>query len=248
MSVAAQIPNAAEVPELTQTRSLKPPTGIREPVKVNIYERMAKSNAQLMPIFPYDEAGTMVPCGAMLYGGSDREHGQFFHWNTVSEVLVSWGTHEAMIPAGAIMATQPFHGVNSFLKDERNPEAYALATITQRQSDEPGQREALTAKCQKCRKDLLVHEYDAPPAGAPDHDPERFGHADDVVRQFPTQVAGVEFVEMRNSEAGLECQACGFVNPEFPTKPWGWGRLVNQTRVANAAYRALRDSDTKGGG
>ena len=246
MSIVEEARQTARIPELTETSNLRPPTGEREPLKVNIYERMSKSNAQLMPIFPYDEAGTMVPCGAMLYGGEERPHGHFFHWNTVSEVLVSWGTHDAMIPSGAIMATQPFHGVNSFLRTETDPNAYALVTITQRQSDEAGQREALTAKCQNCRKNLIVHEYDAGPFGAPDHDPERFGRADDVYRQFSTQVGGVEFVEMRNSEEGRTCKECGFVNAEFPTAPWGWDRLVNQTRVANAAYHSLQGSG-KGG-
>ncbi len=247
MAVTTADRDLAKVPELTETSKLKPPTGVREPIKVNIYERMAKGNAQLMPIFPYDEAGTMVPCGAMLYGGADRPHGQFFHWNTVSEVLVAWGTNDAMIPSGSIMATQPLHGVNSFLKDEKDPNAYALATITQRQSAEVGQRERLAAKCQNCKKDLVVHEYGAPPAGAPDHDAERFGHADDIVRQFPTQVAGVEFTDMRNSDEGRTCDECGFVNPAFPTNPWGWDRLVNQTRVANAAFHALQASDSKSG-
>jgi hypothetical protein len=241
MSITTGDVGVTAVPELTETSNLKPPTGVREPVKVNVYERMSKSNAQLMPIFPYTESGTIVPCGAMLYGGPDRPHGQFFHWNTVSEVLVAWGTNGAMIPPSSIMATQPFHGVNSFLKDEKNPESYSLVTITQRQSDDVGQREALTAKCQQCKKDLVVHEYGSGPAGTADHDPERFGRGDDFIEQFPTLAASTEFVEIRNSDR--TCKECGFENPEFPTNAWGWDRMVNQTRVANAAYHALRACD-----
>jgi hypothetical protein len=237
-------PKVATLPELRETSELKPPTGAREPVKVNIYERMAKCNAQLVPIFPYDDAGSMVPCGALLYGGPDRPHGHFFHWNTVSEVLTSWGANGAMIPAGAIMATQPFHGVNSFLKDETDPESYVLATIIQRQSDEEGQREALSARCQRCKKEIVLHDYAAPPLGAPDHDPNQFGREDDVVSQFPTLWASSAFVSMRND--ARVCAECGHDNGIFGTETWGWYRLVQQTTKVNAAYHSLKPAAEQG--
>ncbi|MFD0790250.1 hypothetical protein ACFQ0P_07570 [Microbacterium insulae] len=195
-----------------------------------------------MPIFPYDGAGVMVPCGAMLYGGPGRTHHHFFHWNTVSELLVSWGTNEAMIPTGSLMATQPFHGVNSFLRDETKEGTFALVTITQRQSSEAGQSEALTAKCAKCKKDLVKFEYGSAPEGAPDHDPNAFGDETDVFPQFSTQWGGVEFVRIRNSDDVRVCANCGHENEIFDLRPWGWDRLVGQTRVSNAAFHALAGS------
>ena len=242
MSIVVENAEVGALPEIAPTRHVKPPTGEREPLKVSIYESMAKSNAQLMPIFPYDEAGAMVPCGAMLYGGEDRFHGHFFHWNTVSEILVAWGSSDAMIATGSFMATQPFHGVNSFLKDEKKDGAFALVTITQRQSSEAGQREALTAKCASCKKDLIKFEYDSAPLGAPDYDATAFGDADDVFRQFSTQWGGVEFVKLRNSDEVRVCANCGHENYLFDLKPWGWDRLYNQTKISNAAYHALQTS------
>ena len=245
MSTIVDSPERTALPEISRSRHIPPPTGEREPLKVSVYERMSKSNAQLQPIFPYDGAGVMVPCGAMLYGGEEMSYGHFFHWNTESELLASWGTNEAMIPTGALMATQPFHGVNSFLRNEKNPEAYALVTITQRQSSEPGQREALSARCEKCKQDLVKYEYDAAPPGAPDFDPAAFGKPDDVFRQFSTQFGSEEFIRRRNSDEGRTCANCGHVNYVFDMHPWGWDRFVAKTTVTNAAYHALKNAADK---
>ncbi|MEJ7635522.1 hypothetical protein [Aeromicrobium sp.] len=242
MSLVVDTPGAAVLPEIAATRHVEPPSGEREPLKVSIYERMSKSNAQLMPIFPYDEAGAMVPCGAVLYGGADRTHPHFFHWNTVSELLVAWGSNEAMIASGSLMATQPFHGVNSFLRDEKKEGTFALVTITQRQSSEAGQREALTAKCESCKKDILRFEYESAPHGAPDFEAAAYTEADDVFRQFSTQWGGVEFVRQRNSDAVRICEHCGHENSVFEMSAWGWDRMVSQTSVANAAYQSLKAS------
>lgn len=239
MSVVDESPAGTVLPEIAPTRHVEPPTGEREPLKVNIYERMSKSNAQLIPIFPYDDAGAVVPCGAVLYGGAERSHPHFFHWNTVSELLVAWGSNEAMIATGALMATQPFHGVNSFLRDEKKEGTFALVTITQRQSCEAGQREALTAKCESCKKDILKFEYDSAPYGAPDFEASTYTAPDDLVRQFSTQWGGAEFAKLRNSDEVRICQHCGHENSLFEMSAWGWDRMVNQTSVANAAARSL---------
>ncbi|MGC0239417.1 hypothetical protein [Arthrobacter sp. SD76] len=212
---------------------------------MNVYERISKQVAQLVPIFPYDDAGAVVPCAAIMWGG--REHGHYFHWNTVSEVVVCWGSNEAMLTTGQIMATQKYHGVNSFLKDETNPDAYVMVTVTQRQSTEAGQREAMVAKCQGCKKEMLRHEYAAGPHGAPDFDPERFGRADDVFRQFSTQVGSSEFADMRNSDEGRTCSECGYVNAPLPIDPWNWGRQVQQTRLVNSGFHAMRVLAEKAG-
>jgi hypothetical protein len=228
------------LPAMEPTRRIPAPNGKREPLKANIYERMSKAAANLIPIFPYDEAGTMVPCGTVMFGGEGRDHGHFFHANSISEVLVTFGSHEAMLASGAIMATQKVHGVNSFLRDHNNPDAFIVATITQRQSEEAGQHEALTANCKNCKKEIVRLEYGAGPAGTPDFDPSRFGKADDKFPQFATLAASSEFVDARNSDEGRTCANCGHVNDLFPEDPWGWRRMVDQTRVVNAAYHELQ--------
>lgn len=228
------------IPAMEATHRIPAPNGKREPLKANIYERMSKAAANLIPIFPYDEAGTMVPCGTVMFGGEGRDHGHFFHANSISEVLVTFGSHEAMLASGAIMATQKVHGVNSFLRDQNNPDAFIVATITQRQSEEAGQHEALTANCKNCKKEIVRLEYGAGPAGAPDFDPSRFGRADDKFPQFATLAASSEFVDARNSDDGRTCTNCGHVNDLFPEDPWGWRRMVDQTRVVNAAHHELQ--------
>ncbi|MGC0239673.1 hypothetical protein [Arthrobacter sp. SD76] len=88
------------LPELRYSRSIKPPAGARAPLKASVFERMGKANTQLVPLFPYTETGSIVPCGALLWGGADRSHGQFFHWNTVNEVTLTWGSHGGMLNTG----------------------------------------------------------------------------------------------------------------------------------------------------
>lgn len=230
----------APLPAMEPTRRIPAPDGRREPMKANVYERMSKAAANLMPIFPYDEAGAIVPCGTVMFGGEGRDHGHFFHTNSISEVLVTFGSHQAMLASGAIMATQKVHGVNSFLRDQNDPNAFIVATITQRQSEESGQHEALHANCKSCKKEIVRIEYGAGPAGAPDFDPTRFGNVDDKFPQFATLAASSEFVDARNSEEGRTCAHCGHVNDPFPEDPWGWRRMVDQTRVVNAAHRELQ--------
>ncbi|WP_063043410.1 hypothetical protein [Nocardia pseudovaccinii] len=239
----SEIAEAVRIPELSATRRIPGPTGKKEPLKINVYERMAKAAAQLMPLFPYEDAGSIVPCGAVMWGGPDKDHGHFFHANTVSEVAVTFGSHEAMLESGSVMATQKYHGVNSFLRDEKNPDAFVLVTVTQLQSTEAGQEEAMVAKCQKCKKEIVRHAYSAAPEGAPDFDPEQFGgREDDVVRQFSTMVGSAEFAEIRNSDAGRTCQNCGHVSTPHNTAAWRWANMVSQTRVVNSAHRALTDA------
>lgn len=246
MSTVIDEPGVAALPAIERSRHVPPPSGPREPLKVSVYERMSKSSAQLMPIFPYDGAGAIVPCGAVLYGGADKSHGHFFHWNTVSELLVAWGCNEGMIPTGSLMATQPFHGVNSFLRDEKVAGTYMLATITQRQSSEAGQREALSAKCEKCKQDILKFEYPAAPEGAPDHDPTAHGGQDgDIFPQFSTMWGSQEFVKMRNSDEVRTCKNCGHENYMFNQTPWGWNVLFEKTTIANDAYRSLEAAARK---
>ena len=231
---------ATTLPTMEPTRRIPPPDGKREPLKANVFERMSKSAANLMPIFPYDDAGAIVPCGTVMFGGREREYGHFFHGNSVSEVCVTFGSLHALLPSGSIMALQKFHGVNSFLRNENDPDAFVVATITQRQSSEEGQHEELVAKCKNCKKEIVRLEYAAGPPSAPDFDPRRFGAADDVYHQFSTMAGSAEFAALRNSEAGRTCTHCGCVNDEFPADPWGWQRTVDQTRVVNAAYHELR--------
>jgi hypothetical protein len=225
--------------DIEDTRRIPPPDPDREPLKVNVYERMAKAAAQLMPLFPYDSAGAIVPCGAVLTGGPDKEYGHFFHWNSVNEVVVTYGANSAMLAPGQIFVTQQLHGVNSFLRDEKDAEAFAVMVITQHQSSSGDQKEAVIARCKQCKAELVRHSYDATPHGLPGYDAERYGGETDPIRQFATLYASTEFVALRNSDEGRTCAECGHVNAVFPAERWGWERQVEQTRAVSAAYHSL---------
>ncbi len=221
------------------------PNPSREPIKVNVYERMSAAANQLLPLFPYDDAGSIVPCGAVLWGGPDLEYGHFFHGNSVAEVVVVYGSNQSLLSSGQIFATQPLHGVNSFLRDEKDPQAFAVMTITQHQNEGGDQREYLIARCKGCKAELVRVDYDSTPHGVEGFDPFRFGGApDDRVRQFATTAGSEEFTYRRNSDEGRTCDGCGMVNDVFPTHQWGWARQVRQTRVVNDAHRALLEEGT----
>ena len=112
-------------------------------MKVNLFERMKAGNCQLMPLFPYEDADSLVPAGAIFRGEPGAEFGQFFHFNTVDEVAHVFGANGALLQTGQIYATQPLHGVNSFLKDPTNPDNFLVIAVTQHQRASGPQNEAV---------------------------------------------------------------------------------------------------------
>jgi hypothetical protein len=175
----------------------------------------------------------------VLIGGPDKAYGHFFHWNTMDEVTVVYGSKGCLLNTGQIMANQNLHGVNSFLRDEKDPEAFSVIVVTQRQTEEGDQKERMIARCKQCKAEIVRHDYDSTPYGLDGYNPERHGCEDDRVRMFSIALASVEFAGIRNSEQGRTCAACGHVNEPFPTALWGWERKVAQIRAVNAAHREL---------
>jgi hypothetical protein len=142
---------------------IPPPRQDRPPLKTNILERLQVGNCQLMPLFPYLDEDALVPCGAIFRGAPGAEWGQFFHQNSVDEVIQAFGAEGATLQTGSIYVTQPLHGVNSFLKKPENPDAFLVLIITQRQSAGDEQKEAIVYRCGKCHEIRLKHEYNATP-------------------------------------------------------------------------------------
>ena len=233
--MSTETETAVEAP----SRRIPPPSGDKEILKANIYDRMQSGNAQLLPLFPYFGEGAVVPCGAILRGEPGADWGHFFHWNTVDEVVVVYGGRGGLLQTGQIFATQKLHGVNSFLKDPTDAESFLLLTITQHQSVGAPQQEAVIFRCGKCTETLLRFEYDAPPLPAraergPDADPHP---------AFTTVVRSWEAAAAFNAdEARRTCPQCGTVNPPFPAERWGWGTYAAHSRTVNAARRALDEA------
>lgn len=217
------------------------PDSTRAPLKSNIFRFASGISSQLQPMFPYESAGNLVPCVAVIQGVDDGHYGHFFHSNSVEEIAVVFGSNKAMLATGAVFATQQLHGVNSFLKDPKDPEAFIVITITQRQSESGDQREAIVFRCQKCSHELVNFKYNATPRDIAGHDPAQWGgHHDDAVSMFPTLWGSVTAADMYNAtEDSRTCAECGHVNPEFPEHLWGWRRWVTQQRSVNTAKLAL---------
>lgn len=220
------------------------PDGVRPPLKTNIFTFGAGISCELQPMFPYESAGNLVPCVAVMQGVDGGHWGHFFHWNSVEEIAVVFGSNNAMLNTGAVFATQQLHGVNSFLKDPSDPDAYVLITITQRQTENGDQSEAVLIRCQKCSHELVNFTYNSTPRDIAGHDPAQWGgRHDDAVSMFPTLWGSTTAADEYNaSEASRTCPECGHVNPEFPTDLWGWRRWVTQQQAVNKAQLALQAS------
>lgn len=209
---------------------IPPPRPDRPPLKANLFSVMQKSNTQLMPLFPRFHPGAMVPAGAILRGGPDKAYGHFFHHNSVDEVVVAFAAHECLLQTSQVFVGGRVHGVNSFMKNEKNPEAFAVLCITQRQAEAGPQSEAVSVACEKCRAELFRRDFDATPR--PD--------GDELSHPFPSValLPGL-FAEYNDDPAQRTCRECGHVNAPFPVAAWGWDDYAGQSATAAEATRTL---------
>jgi hypothetical protein len=208
----------------------------RPPLKANVFERLQAGNCQLIPLFPYMDEDTLVPCGAIFRGAANADFGQFFHQNSVDEVVQVFGAEGATLQTGQIYATQPLHGVNSFLKNPNNPDSFLVLTVTQHQTASGGQKEAVLYRCGKCHELLVKHEYDATPVPRGESPP-------DEIPLLTTLQGSVDAADTYNEHPdNRHCSSCGYDNPRFPGERWGWRQYVDQTRTVNDARRALDEA------
>ena len=219
--------------------AIPPPRPDRPPLRTNLFNAMQKGNTQLMPLFPYLHAGAFVPAGALIRGGPAMHYGHFFHHNTVDEVVVAWATNKALLKTGQVFVGGRVHGVDSFLKDERDPEAYAIMCITQRQSEVAPQIEAVSLQCTNCRERIFFYEFDVTPSA----------DANEADHPFPTLLESEEACRRFNDdEAQRTCKSCGHVNDPFPIEAWGWHLYSGQSatvlkgrdEIAQAAQQQLQ--------
>jgi len=206
------------------------PRADRPPLKVNVFAAMQHGNTQLMPLFPYLHPGAMVPAGAIIAGGPDANYGHFFHHNTQDEVVVTLAANGAMLSTGQVFVGARIHGVNSFLKDEKNPNAYGIMLITQRQAETGPQTEACSLRCEKCHEEIFFKEFDAtPPADA-----------DETTHPFVSVAVLPDLFRPFNEDVALRtCKKCGHVNPPFPVAAWGWDRYASQSTTTTTGREAL---------
>ncbi len=187
----------------------------------------------MMPLFPHLYPGAIVPAGAILRGGPDRSYGHFFHHNTVDEVVVAFAAKGSLLRTGQVFVGGRVHGVNSFLKNEKDPESFAVLCITQRQCESGEQREAFAIQCSACRHEIFRRDFDATPV--PD--------ADQVSHPFPTIAALPALCAEYNGDPAIRtCAECGHRNDPFPTAAWGWEGYADQSETVHLALGELAEA------
>jgi hypothetical protein len=209
---------------------MKAPPPDRPALHANLLNVMQKAGTALTPLFPYMYPGAIVPAGAVIMGGPGKDYGQFFHHNSVDEVIIAFVAHEALLETGQVYSGGRVHGVNSFLKDQARPSSFALFSITQRQLEEGSQPEAVVLLCKGCRQEIFRCEWESrPPPGAME-----------LQHPFPSIVVPFRELRVYNQDPELrKCRSCGHQNEPFPTAAWGWDLYAAQSEAMARASEAL---------
>ena len=214
--------------------SIDPPRQDRPPLKNNIFDAMQKGNAQLIPLFPHLYPGAMVPAGAVLRGGPDKNYGEFRHHNTVDEVSIAFAANGALLKTGQFFVGGRVHGVSSFLKDEKNAENFVLICITQRQSESQPQHEVISMMCSGCREEIFRYEFDV--IAEPDDS--------ETVKMFATIPESYRATkEFSDNLEARTCSKCGHVNDPFPYDAWGWHNYAEQSDTVFSARQILSEAE-----
>ena len=99
-------------------------------------------------------------------------------------------------------------------------------TITQHQSEDGDQNEAILFRCQKCHEELLRHEYNATPKGVDGYDPSQWGGSmTDEVPMFTTLWGTNKAAVDYDDESVRTCPKCGHLNAPYPHHKAGLAAL-----------------------
>jgi len=219
---------------------IPPPRDDRPPLKANVYEAARNMTSTLAPLFPYLHAGAVVPTVALFWGRPEGDYGLFHHFNTVDEVVIIFGADGAVGRArtGLVRVNAKTHGVGNFLPDPDDPDVFAVISITQRQSEDEPQSEAVWFQCEKCQAEIGRHEFDWQPVVTRDQEKALGAHAPIETLVESARAAGL----YNASEASRTCPECGHVNPPFPLERWGWARYAAQTEAVRRGREGLLEA------
>jgi hypothetical protein len=210
-------------------------------MKVNIFEYSRYAGGSLGPLFPYLDAGSIVPAVTLVFGKPNGRYGSFIHANTQDEVVMIFGSHG--VPGrqgtGIVRVGNKTHPVGRFFEDDpRGPdpndlERFALLTVTQRQAEDgQAQKESIWFLCESCKKEMLRADFDATP-------PPR-GKAAETLGAYPLfETLSRTDEATRLFNANLTCKRCGHENPPFPAHRWRMQDYVDQHRAVRMARGAL---------
>lgn len=209
---------------------IPPPRADRPPLRANLLNTMQKANTTLTPLFPYLHPGAIVPTGALFIGEPGKDYGQFYHHNSVDEIIIAFVAEGSTLQTGQVYNGGRVHGVNSFLKDQTKAGTFALFSVTQRQPEEGEQPEAITILCSKCRKELFRGDLD----GQVPPDAHELDHPFPTINELPGLLQAFNEEPERRT-----CPDCGHLNDPFPTHTWGWDRYAVQSGIMGSAKQTL---------
>ena len=202
----------------------------REPMKVNVFEFMRATGGKLLPLFPYLDAGSIVPAAALAWGREGGRYGEFIHTNSQDEVVIVFASDGTPGRSGTGMARagNKTHPVGPFFDDPDNPDRFGLFTITQRQPETGTCKESVWLLCQECKKEMTRVNFEWSPARRGCQEKELGRYA-----PFETVPRSAEAFQHFNDH--LTCPHCGHVNQAFPEDRW---RIVDYTEQTATVRRA----------
>lgn len=211
------------------TLEMPAPVPGKHPMKENFFFVARAAASQLNPLFPFAEAGTLVPCTASFRSGPGAPAiGHFLHVNHVDEVAVVYGSTGDM-RTGDVFVGAKKHGVGGWGGGDRP--FFAAMTITQRQVESGPQPETASFSCEQCNTVLVSKDYDG--------QPQETAHYPPLPTTDGTYQAAAAF---NRSEESRTCPSCGHVNRPFPIHIWGWDRYMFNTGVVNEARAVLEEA------
>lgn len=214
----------------------RPVASGKVPRKVNVFETMLDHQGMLQqkPLFPYLGPGDIVPAAALSLSLPDMPRVHFFHYNDIPEVVLCMAAENGLISTGQLYLQQGTHGVTTFLKSAKGPEAqsYQIALIIIRMKREGPQNEGFIIRCVQCNE--IVFRMDRDIWEGP-----RYAYYPELanVRFYADAADAYNASERR-------CPKCETVQPEFPTEIVGWRRYAQYAELAN---RARADLETEVG-
>jgi len=210
------------------------PPGDKSPLKNNVFDLARVSNGTLQLLFPYIDEGSIVPTVNLMWGRPGGRYGTFVHSNTEDEVYIAFGAHgpSARSGTGLVRVGNKTHPVGGTMEDENDPESVVLSTVTVRQPEGRGQNESVFFLCEKCKKEVSRHDFEAVPP-KPGQDIGRYPVIGSIAE---SEVAAAKF---NASEENRTCPECGHVNERFPVERWGWSTFVGQSDAVRRARTAM---------
>lgn len=209
---------------------IPPPRPGKPPLKANLFDFVKGANTQLLPMFPYEGPGDIVPCAIARRTAAGEDQGSFLHENSVDEVMVCFGGN-GRVRTGEVRVGPRNHGVGG---GAPATESFTVNCVTQRQLEAGVQTEAMSFSCEQCSQTVFRHAFSGQP---------KQGHEARGVHPLPTTEGSAACAAAWNaSEATRTCTHCGHLNAPFPTEFWGWDLYMRKTGIAQDALRLLEQA------